>query len=106
LDLEDPGVAASILTDVRARLLAHGAEERLLTLLLDRLVDAGLLKGRGRQRRDSTHVLANIRTLRRRTLVAETMRHARTDLADAAPDWLRSELAPHGGARYAVRVEA
>ena len=105
LELDDPGFDASILPDFRTRLLLHGAEERLLTLLLDTLVDAGLLKARTRQRSDSTHVLANIRTLTRLTLVAETMRHALNDLARAAPDWLRTQIAPAWADRYAVRVE-
>jgi transposase len=105
LELDDPGFDASILPDFRTRLLAHGAEERLLTRLLDTLVAAGLLKARGRQRSDSTHVLANIRTLTRLTLVGETMRHALNDLASAAPDWLRSQIAPAWADRYAVRVE-
>jgi transposase len=103
--LDDPGFDASILVDFRTRLLVHGAEERLLTLLLDTLVQAGLLKARTRQRSDSTHVLANIRTLSRLTLVGETMRHALNDLASAAPDWLRTQIAPTWGERYAVRVE-
>jgi transposase len=105
LELDDPGFDASILTDFRTRLLAHGAEERLLTLLLEALVDAGLLKGRTRQRSDSTHVLANIRTLTRLTLVAETLRHALNDLATLAPDWLRTQIAPEWAERYAVRIE-
>jgi transposase len=105
LDLDDPGFDDSILTDFRARLLTHGAEERLLTLLLDTLATAGMLKARGRQRTDSTHVVANIRTLTRLTLVAETMRHALNDLATAAPEWLRPQIAPAWRDRYAVRVE-
>ena len=105
LELDDPGFDASILPEFRTRLLVHSAEERLLTLLLDTLVDAGLLKARGCQRSDSTHVLANIRTLTRLTLAAEPMRHALNDLASAAPDWLRTQIAPAWGDRYAVRVE-
>jgi transposase len=105
LELDDPGFDATILGDFRTRLLAAGAEERLLTLMLDTLVNAGLLKARGRQRSDSTHVLANIRTLTRLTLVAETLRHALNDLAEAAPDWLASHLEPAWSERYAVRVE-
>lgn len=105
LELDDPGVDATILGDVRTRLLAAGAEVRLLTIMLDTLVDAGLLKARGRQRSDSTHVLANIRTLTRLTLVAETLRHALNDLAEAAPDWLAAHLDPAWSERYAVRVE-
>jgi transposase len=105
LELDDPGFDASILPDFRTRLLVHSAEERLLTLLLDTLVAAGLLKARQRQRSDSTHVLANIRTLTRLTLVGETLRHALNDLASAAPDWLRTQIAPAWAERYAVRLE-
>lgn len=105
LDLDDPGFDETILPDFRRRLLAQGAEERLLTLLLETLQEAGLLKARGRQRSDSTHVLAAIRTLTRLTLVAETMRHALNDLADAAPAWLAAQLDPAWSERYLVRVE-
>lgn len=105
LDIDDPGFDASILSDFRTRLLASGAEERLLTLVLDTLVDVGLLHARGRQRSDSTHVLAHLRTLSRLTLVAETMRHALNDLAAVAPAWLRAHLDPDWAKRYAVRVE-
>lgn len=105
LDIDDPGFDATILGDFRTRLLAAGAEARLLTLLLDTLVAAGFLKARGRQRSDSTHVLANLRLLSRLTLVAETMRHALNDLADADPAWLAAHLDPAWAERYAVRVE-
>lgn len=48
LELDDPGVDASILPGFRPRLLPHGTEARLLTRLLDTLVAAGLLKARTR----------------------------------------------------------
>jgi transposase len=105
LDIDDPGFDATILGDFRTRLLVSGAEERLLTIMLDTLVDAGFLKARGRQRSDSTHVLANLRLLTRMTLVAETLRATLNDLADAAPAWLASHLDPAWAERYAVRVE-
>lgn len=104
LDLDDPGFDATMLGDVRTWLLAAGAEKRLLTLMLETLVDAGLLKACGHQRSDATHVLANIRTLTRLTLVAETLRHAFNDLAEAAPDWLAAHLDPAWSDRSAVRV--
>lgn len=105
LPLDDPGFDESILAEFRRRLLTAGAEERLLTLLLETLVDRGLLKARGRQRSDSTHVLALLRTLTRLTLVAETMRHALNALADAAPGWLAAHGDPAWAERYAARVE-
>ncbi len=105
LELDDPGVDASILVDFRHRLLPHGAEERLLTILLGTRVAAGMLRSRGRQRTDSPHVLANMRTLTRLPLVAETMRHALNPLATADPAWLRDHRDPAWGERYPRRVE-
>lgn len=105
LPLDDSGFDESILAEFRRRLLTAGAEERLLTLLLETLVDRGLLQARGRQRSDSTHVLALLRTLTRLTLVAETMRHALNALADAAPGWLAAHGDPAWAERYAARVE-
>ncbi len=105
LPLDDPGFDESILVEFRRRLLTAGAEERLLTLLLETLVDRGLLQARGRQRSDSTRVLALLRTLTRLTLVAETMRHALNALADAAPGWLAAHGDPAWAERYAARVE-
>ena len=63
LELDDPGFDASVLREFRARLVEGGAEERLLGELLEACQARGLLKARGRQRSDATHVLAAIRTL-------------------------------------------
>src|SRR3954464_3556742 len=105
LELTDPGFDASVLCEFRARLLEGAAEERLLDRLLARCRELGLLKARGRQRSDTTHVLAAIRTLNRLELVGETLRAALNELATIAPDWLR-EAAPKGWyERYALRVE-
>ena len=49
-------------------------EHLLLDTLLERVREQGLLKARGRQRTDSTHVLAVIRALNRLALVIETLR--------------------------------
>ena len=51
-------------------------------------VRAGLLRAGGRQRTDSTHVLAAVRTLNRMEFVGETLRAALEALAAAAPGWL------------------
>ena len=94
-----------MLCEFRGRLLQHGATERLLGRLLDAAREGGLLKARGRQRTDSTHVLAAVRTLNRLELVGETLRAALNAIAVAAPDWLRA-VAPAGWhERYDRRVE-
>jgi transposase len=72
LDLTDPGFDFSVLSEFRDRLLAGSAEVLLLDKLLERCRTMGLLKARGQQRTDSTHVLAAIRVMNRLELVAET----------------------------------
>jgi transposase len=105
LELDDPGFDFSVLSEFRDRLLAGSAEALLLNKLLERCRALGLLKARGQQRTDSTHVLAAIRVLSRLELVAETLRAALNELAIMVPDWLQ-RLAPlEWYARYGKRVE-
>lgn len=92
LELDDPGFDPSVLSEFRDRLIAGGLEQHLLDAMLARFKTAGLLTARGRQRTDSTHVLAAVRALNRLQTVGETMRHALNVLAVAAPDWLASRL--------------
>src|ERR671921_2446222 len=73
LELSDPGFDFSVLCEFRDRLLAGGAHERLLERVLEVARELGVLKARGRQRTDSTHVLAAVRTLNRLGFVAETL---------------------------------
>jgi transposase-like protein DUF772 len=105
LELTDPGFDFSVLSEFRDRLLAGSAEEVLLDKLLERCRALGLLKARGQQRTDSTHVLAAIRVLNRLELVAETLRATLNALATVAPDWLQG-LAPLAWyERYSRRIE-
>ena len=105
LELTDPGFDFSVLSEFRDRLLAGSAEEPLLDKLLERCRALGLLKARGQQRTDSTHVLAAIRVMNRLELVAETRRAALNALATVAPDWLQA-LAPLAWyERYSKRIE-
>lgn len=105
LDLTDPGFDASVLSEFRDRLIAGKAEQVLFETLLTRFRAAGVLKPRGRQRPDSTHVLAAIQTLNRLECVGETLRHALNTLAVVAPDWLRTHIpadwVEHYGRRFA-----
>jgi transposase len=64
-----------------------------------------LLKARGKQRTDSTHVLAAVRTLNRLELLSETVRFALNRLAVVAPDWLQPHIQPDWLHRYAHRAE-
>ena len=105
LDLTDAGFDHSVLCEFRGRLLQHKATERLLDRVLGAARDGGLLKARGRQRTDSTHVLAAIRTLNRLELVGETLRAALNAIAVVAPDWLRSVAPADWHERYDRRVE-
>ena len=105
LELADLGGDASVLCEFRARLVEGAAGPVLLEALLSRLKERGLLKARGQQRTDSTHVLAAIRTLNRLESVGETLRAALNSVATVAPDWLTGVAAPEWFERYAIRVE-
>lgn len=105
LDLGDPGFDHTVLVEFRQRLLRSKSELLLFDLLLTRLRAGGYLKARGRQRSDSTHVLAKIRALNRVEGVGETLRAALNSLAVAAPDWLMGQLQADWVDRYEHRVE-
>ena len=105
LELTDPGFHFSALAEFRARLVAGGAEHLLLDTMLERFKARGLVRARGRQRTDSTHVLAAVHDLHLLELVAETLRATLDDLAAAAPDWLRGIARPVWVERYGRRVE-
>ncbi len=105
LELTDPGFDASVLCEFRARLITGEAEELLLTKLLSLCQEMGWLKARGRQRTDSTHILAAVRTLNRLERVGETLRAALNELAGVAPDWLRARVPEEWYERYSRRVE-
>ena len=105
LELTDPGFDFSVLSEFRSRLLAGGAEQALLEAMLVTCKAHGLVKPRGKQRTDSTHVLAAIRTLNRLELVGETLRAALNGVATVEPEWLRSWVPPEWFDRYSARVE-
>ena len=92
LELSDPGFDHTVLVEFRQRLLNGQHDLLLFDLLLTRLREGGYLKGRGRQRSDSTHVLAKIRALNRVEGVGETLRAALNSLAVAAPQWLQGQI--------------
>lgn len=105
LDLNDPGFDASILPEFRNRLIEGGLEERLLADMLERFSDLGLLKARGKQRTDSTHVLAATHALNRLESIGETMRFALNQLASVVPEWLKARAEEDWFSRYATRMD-
>ncbi|MCP4544397.1 MAG: IS1182 family transposase [Chloroflexi bacterium] len=105
LELADPGFYYSVLSDFRGRVIEGGLEQQLLDVLLERLQAEGLIKKRGRQRTDSTHVLAATRELNRLECVGETLRQALNSLAVVAPDWLLGQVTPEWFERYGPQFE-
>lgn len=103
LELEDLGFNFSVLCEFRSRLLQGGAEARLFEALLSHAKEQGWVKARGRQRTDSTHVLAAIQTLSRLECVAETLRHALNILSAAVPEWVQAHIPVEWYERYATR---
>lgn len=105
LDVDDPGFDASVLCEFRRLLPCGEAEWLLFEALLMWARTRQLLKARGRQRTDSTHILAAVRALNRLEVVGETLRHALDSLAAAAPAWLRPRCRPAWRERYGRRIE-
>ena len=106
LDLTDPGFDHTVLSEFRSRLIEGDAEQLLFDTLLEQCRQHGLLKARGRQRTDSTHVLAAVRALNRLELVRETLRNALDTLALLHPDWLATHARAEWVERYGRRSDA
>jgi transposase len=105
LELTDAGFDHTVLSEFRSRLVQGQAELQLLDTLLDRCRELELIRPRGRQRTDSTHVLAAVRVLNRLERVGETMRAALNELALMAPGWLQTLAPAQWYRRYGRRVE-
>lgn len=88
LELTDPGFDGSVLSEFRTRLISGNAELLLFETMLTLFREQGFLKVRGRQRTDSTHVLAAIHVLNRLECIGETLRHALNVVATADAGWL------------------
>ena len=105
LDLTDPGFDHTVLSEFRTRLVEGKAELRLLEVFLERCREEGWLKARGRQRTDSTHVLAKVRALNRLLCVAQTMVYVLNVLAEVAPDWVHAWVPTDWVEHYGERLE-
>lgn len=105
LELTDTGFDFTVLTEFRNRLIAGNAENVLLEKLLQHSNKLGFVKERGKQRTDSTRVLASIRKLNRLELVAETVRATLNQLASIVPEWVAAIAPPEWYQRYGRRIE-
>lgn len=105
LELTDAGFDYSVLCEFRARLIASDQAQLIFDTLLERLRQAKLVKARGRQRTDSTRVLAAVHNYNRLECVWEAMRWALNSLARVAPDWMRQLAPTEWYERYARRPE-
>lgn len=105
LALTDTGFHYSILSDFRQRLVAGGAKQQLLNDMLQQFQEQQLLKARGQQRTDSTHVLAAVCALNRLARMGETLCHALNSLAVVVPEWLRRQVSAGWFDRYGPRFE-
>jgi len=105
LDLHDPGFDCTLLHDLRERLLAHDATQRLLDTVLATCKARGWIKARGTQRTDSTYVLAAIRNLHRLECVLEAMHHALNQLSEADPAWVQQQVPLEWYDRYGLRAD-
>jgi transposase len=105
LPLDDQGFDASILVDFRQRLLDHAAQDLLLEPILRVCREHGWLKAGGKQRTDSTFVLANVRGLSSLESVGESLRATLNEIAEVAPGWLLEVISPDWFDRYVHRFE-
>ena len=63
LALDDPGFDPSIMSEFRGKVADAGLEQVALDVLLAKLAADGLIKAGGKQRTDSTHVVAAVAAL-------------------------------------------
>jgi transposase len=92
LPIDDPGFDHTVLAEFRARVAGAGLEQVVLDALLEHLVSGGLVTAGGKQRTDSTHVIAAVAALTRLELAGESVRAALEALAAAHPAWLEQRV--------------
>jgi transposase len=107
LSLDDPGFDHTVLAEFRGKVAEARLEQVALDALLGRLVSAGLVKAGGKQRTDSTHVVAAVAALNRLELAGESVRGAAEALAAAHPAWLEQRICvPDWTRRYGTPMTA
>jgi len=105
LELTDPGFDFTLLHDFRQRLLSHDGAQLMLDTLLDTCKERGWIKMRGKQRTDSTYVVAAIRHLYDLECVQQAMHHALNELSEVAPQWVQAWAPLEWYERYGPRAD-
>jgi transposase len=101
LPVDDPGFDHTVLAEFRGKVAEAGLEQVALDALLGKLAGDGLVKAGGKQRTDSTHVVAAVAALNRLELAGESVRAAVEALAAAHPGWLAQRICvPDWTGRY------
>jgi transposase len=88
LELDNPGFDNSVLAEFRARLVGNDLARLAFDRLLERCRELGLVKDGGKQRTDSTHVIAAVRDLNTMELAGDAVRALLEALATEAPAFL------------------
>jgi transposase len=105
LELSDPGFDFTLLHDFRQRLLSHDGAQLMLDTLLETCKERGWIKTRGKQRTDSTYVVAAIRRLYYLECVQQAMHHALNELSEVAPQWVQAWAPLEWYERYGPRAD-
>src|SRR5687768_2161717 len=105
LELSDPGFDFTLLHDFRQRLLSHDGAQRMLDTLLNTCKERGWIKTRGKQRTDSTYVVAGIRRLYDLECVQQAMHHTLNELSEVAPQWVQVWAPLEWYERYGPRAD-
>jgi len=90
LDLTDSGFDSSVLSEWRNRLAEQGLANKLLDVMLLRFQEKNLIKHRGKQRTDSTQIIAAIRQVNRLELAGETLRAALNSHCHSCPRMVKT----------------
>lgn len=100
LELTDPGFDHTVLTKFRKRLVEEEQQTILFDVVLQSLVEHGLVSSGGAQRTDSTHILSSVRELNRLESLGETMRAALNALSLVVPHWIQAHIPDDWFLRY------
>jgi len=103
LELDYEGFHPTVLVYFRDRLEEKGAERVIFDCVLELLVELGLVKKKGKQRLDSTHILGYVKEMSRLECAVETLRLALEALEQEVP---RAERAGFWGRLWALYVQS